>query len=133
MEKEKVEQLANLTSELHERMVEIIPILKNCEKYRDIEYLEGYEFSMCIDDTNPTNNMEVFGEGDGPYCMGEGEHYNFWIPAKYLWMSEDDLKQEVKKIREEEEKRKKKQEEQRKKYMEEREREQYEKLKLKFG
>lgn len=133
MEKEKVEQLANLTSELHSRMAEIIPILKNCEKYREIGYLEGYEFSMCIDETNPTNNMEVFGEGDGPCCMGECEHYEFWIPAEYLWMSDLVLKQEIKKIREEEEKKKKEQEEQRKKYTEEREREQYEKLKAKFG
>ena len=133
MEKEKVEQLANLTSELHSRMAEIIPILKNCEKYREIGYLEGYEFSMCIDETNPTNNMEEFGEGDGPCSKGECEQYEFWIPAEYLWMSDLVLKQEIKKIREEEEKKKKEQEEQRKKYTEEREREQYEKLKAKFG
>ena len=133
MEKEKVELLANLTSELHSRMAEIIPILKNCEKYSGIEYLDGYDFCMCIDEENPTNNMEVYGNGDGPCRMGECEHYEFWIPAEYLWMTELVLKQEIRKIREEEEKKKKEQEEQRKKYMEDREHEQYEKLKAKFG
>ena len=88
-------------------------------------------------DTFEIDDNEVWGEGDEYIGYGGSEHHSAEFPLRFLWETDEEIKQyvedELKKRREAEQAERLRIQQMQEAFQEKRDREEYERLKAKFG
>ena len=129
MNKEQIKQLAELQSIFEKRCSEVTNILGKMDAHC------GTEFSNT--DTYRLDGTVVMAEGDEYWSYGGHEHHSQKFPSNFLWKDDEEIKQyvedELKKREQAKIEERLRMEKLVQEALEKRDREEYERLKKKFG